>query len=484
MRKSRTLMVAVVLCLLANGSLAAEGWQGARATAGVLLFTADDGVHGRELWRSDGTPGGTRMVRDIRPGPLGSSPGLLTTADGQVFFRADDGSSATELWKTDGTKAGTVLVKDIDAGRRGQLKSLVGGTELFFLVAHRDGRSELWRSDGTTAGTVMIRWLPKHEYAGEALLAEIDGRLYFRAGSFKTGPELWTSDGTPARTHLVRDDWPGRVGSSPGGGRSCGCGRHWFAAFNGELYFNAMTPGDGAELWRSDGTNAGTVLVKDVLPGRFGSNPAPFTVWRDALYFAAGDGGSGELWRSDGTTAGTVMVKDVLPGAVSLGIDGFAGSDEELFLAVEHERRADLWRTDGSEVGTSVVADFPAGRFAGPVLPTNVGGTLFFFAMDKTIGEELWTSDGSEAGTVPVRDIAPGQASSVSSCTDRRCDDQSSMVGGNGVAFFPANDETYGVEIWISDGTGTGTTMLKDIRAGAPSSSPRQLVYVPAEGGV
>jgi ELWxxDGT repeat protein len=80
-----------------------------------LFFTATDGVHGRELWRSDGTGAGTALVYDATPGPNGSGPSDLTDVGGKVFFTAHDGVHGRELWKSDGTRTGTMLVKDINA---------------------------------------------------------------------------------------------------------------------------------------------------------------------------------------------------------------------------------------------------------------------------------------------------------------------------------------------------------------------------------
>src|SRR5215475_6536347 len=79
-------------------------------------FVVDDGVHGEELWSSDGTDGGTFLVRDINPGSLGSGVRNLTVAGAQLFFSANDGTHGFELWRTDGTPQGTVLVKDIAPG--------------------------------------------------------------------------------------------------------------------------------------------------------------------------------------------------------------------------------------------------------------------------------------------------------------------------------------------------------------------------------
>ena len=87
------------------------------SVGGRLFFTAGDGVHGRELWKSDGSRAGTVLVKDIHPvrrRPF--SRCYLTGVGGRLFFAADDGIHGEELWKSDGTRAGTVLVKDINAG--------------------------------------------------------------------------------------------------------------------------------------------------------------------------------------------------------------------------------------------------------------------------------------------------------------------------------------------------------------------------------
>ena len=95
---------------------------------------------------------------------------------------------------------------------------------------------------------------------------------------------------------------------------------------NGTVYFSASDATHGDELWKSDGTSSGTVLVSDIDPGTVSSHPRNLTVVGNTVFFAANDGTHGiELWKTDGTTAGTVMVKDVLPGHHRLVP---AGSDE------------------------------------------------------------------------------------------------------------------------------------------------------------
>ena len=109
---------------------------------GTLFFAANDGVHGTELWKSDGTAAGTVLVKDIDPAGEArtSAVGNSTNVNGTLFFTANDGTHGVELWKSDGTAAGTVMVKDIIPGSR--LAQLCRLTDV-------NGVLEFYASDGT-----------------------------------------------------------------------------------------------------------------------------------------------------------------------------------------------------------------------------------------------------------------------------------------------------------------------------------------------
>ena len=164
-------------------------------------------------------------------------------------------------------------------------------------------------------------------------MVEVNGAYYFAADDGLTGPELWKTDGTEAGTVLVKDidAWGG---SNPTELTTVG-DRLFFVAHDTPTYW---------ELWKSDGTEAGTVLVKDINPSG-NSDPTQLTAVGDRLFFVADDNLTGaELWRSDGTEAGTVLVKDIVPGSYGSGpsdlidVDGLAARAPDQPHRVGHDR--------------------------------------------------------------------------------------------------------------------------------------------------
>jgi ELWxxDGT repeat protein len=466
------------------------------AFRGLIFFAADNGFQGRELWTSDGTPQGTRLLKDINLGPNDSSPQYLTLVrddrlptKGLLYFTADDGNFGRELWRTDGTLQGTRMVRNINPGAASsdplelvKFQDAPGRERLFFSATNGVNGRELWKTEPLTDTTIMVRDInPGPEDSSPTYLTQApDGRqqrMYFRADDGVRGAELWSSDGTLAGTEIVKDIRPGSQGSNP---------------FNltraaHSLMFGADDGFRGAELWRSRGRKD-AVLVKDINPGPGDSMlesrttlmtevhfPVPGTRGRRLLVFAASDGlaHGRELWRSDGSTLGTFLVRDINPGSAdsnpsmqehplperrALVITRGRGNRLRktlLFGADDGFRGGELWRTQASFASTVLVRDINPGPASGlidnkliGVLDRGLVGSKIYFAANNgnnVNNNELWVSNGNPAipaRTRLVRDIRPGVQPS------NPTDFEVLRLGRAFLVFFAADDGLFGRELW------------------------------------
>ncbi len=144
----------------------------------------------KKLWKSDGTPSGTTLVKQIASGPASANPRYLTNVNGTLFFQASDNLNNAELWKSDGTSGGTTVVKEIRPGNYGgspgQLTN-VSGT-LYFGAYDDINGGELWRSDGTAAGTNLVKDIyPGVNGSAISEMTNVGGAVYFRARDAFTG---------------------------------------------------------------------------------------------------------------------------------------------------------------------------------------------------------------------------------------------------------------------------------------------------------
>ncbi len=376
-----------------------------------VVFTAYDAAHGTELWITDGTPAGTKLLKDIEPGAASSNPSYLTSVGDRVFF---DAFGDQQLWVTDGTEAGTVLVQATAPG---------GG----------------------------------HLYAYG--LARCGARIcFFSAGDTVHGTEPWASDGTAAGTQLLLD-------IAPSGG-SIGC-NGCFTSLGEKMVFPAEDA-QGLQLWITDGTPAGTKLLKVINPSG-NSYPNTLTLIGDRIYFSADDGRSGsEPWVTDGTEAGTVRLADLNPGAQGSTPQAFARLGDKIYALASDASGSALFALDGAGQATKLKAVGLPNKRRGQVWLTPHRGKLFFSGVDDaSTGIELYVSDGTEKGTTLAKDIAPGTADSKPLPLELAASWGTAALAETFDGFyFGATDPTDGYELWLSDGTAVGTRRWADFNPG------------------
>jgi large repetitive protein len=454
--------------------------RGAGSRRAVFLRLPDEDRDKAQIWVTDGSAAGTRQV--VSPGGVLHNGSFFATGDGRAFFLR--GAAQEDLWITDGSEAGTHRVRSLldVAGGSGPVEQAALGENLIFSALAPNGSVPLFVSDGSAAGTGLLR--RDAEFA--ASFFRFGDRLLFsasRPGGYQPG--LWATDGTPGGTRRLAPN-----------------GFSHPALLGGQILFAGLS-GFGVELMRTDGLTRAVRLVKDIDPFIVDSGvhhlcagessfPIPGAVVGGRLLFSASDGRSGdELWASDGTPAGTVLVRDIRPGRISgapepcddlpagprrsdLGLSSTPSSfvllgSVALFVADDGLRGRELWITNGTSPGTHRVADLlPGPRSSAPHDLARLGNRVYFLASNPGPGESLWTTDGTAQGTTRVLDLTLDGLPSWG---------RGLMVAA-GRLFFTVYNETTGAELWASTGVPGETGLVVDLNPGPGNSAPQFLTAV------
>jgi ELWxxDGT repeat protein len=259
---------------------------------GNLYYTATNATNGRELWRSDGSSGGTAMLKDIVPGENDSTPSAYTRAGETLFFIATDETHGRELWKTDGTAFNTSLVKDILPGTASsELKELtsLGDMLYFFAKDSATGTFQLWQSNGFEADTKALQTLVNPQ-----ALTVVGNTLFWLDQVSNNQTKVWRYIPSLGKAQEVKT-LTGNAAAPA-------------ASVNGQYYFRiVLTDSQNWQLWQTDGS-----IDKATQLYSFSYDAAAVTQFKavgNTLYFNALDLNVDKLWQTDGTATGTRLVK-------------------------------------------------------------------------------------------------------------------------------------------------------------------------------
>lgn len=393
---------------------------------GVLYFVATDTQHGDELWRTDGSISGTYLLHDIAPGRQGSFPESFVRFHDYLYFVARTATGEIELHRTDGTTIEQLTAETSFGYPRGLIvynnrlyfhRAIGDYDALFYLTesanlihdviypSMHDDRvifnGELYyiaaKNEGGHVKLFRTDGQDHHEVGGDAAprrvsnLRLIDDQLFFEAD----GASLWVTDGTDAGTRPVAalDSAAFRYEGQ-------------LTGLNGKLFFVAERAAQERydnEVWVSDGTAAGTHVLKEINPNG-AAYPTIFATIDGYIYFSADDGNGFAPWVSDGTTAGTHRMDDNSPHALHFGRDFTKFGELILFNGATAEFGNEPSLFDPVTKEVSLLQDINLASVGSNPAHLTVGEDVIYFAASDGNGL-LWQSDGTSVGTHPVSDI-------------------------------------------------------------------------------
>ena len=421
--------------------------------AGNRLYLAE----ALQIHTSDGTPG-----NDVLLGTMGFDQyhANLTVDGSRVYFNAamPAGSSVVEVWTSDGTAQGTIKLTN----------HIFNTPSPVVILAHQayfDSASNglLYATDGTAQGT--------HSLARTGVSTAIfpsNGSLLLLASPSEKDPLLWKSSGGAEAPTVVKH-------------LPSGFAQRRDAVSTGPLLF---FPWLDSQLWKSDGTADGTVLIKSFGSRAFNDlgNLVPLG---DRIVFAVDDGSHGfEPWVSDGTPEGTKMLRDISTGSASSTPYQFVVADGLVyFVATDSDHGRELWQTDGTPEGTQLAADVnPGPDSSDPYYLTPFHNVLYFAATTPASGRELWayplpnqpaiTIDDARANenagniTLPVRltRAADHRITVDYETADGSATAAHDYTAGSGTIAFEVGETSKNIVVAIADDTAPGTTRSFAVR--------------------
>lgn len=449
-----------------------------RLLAPVWIRNLSEGPRGRltgwepdamsRRWRLWGREDGTapmRVLMEVQLNSASSSPRMIAaSAAGDVWCVADAPGRRLVHTSTEGP---WIDHRYPLAGGESGPPAIAGTSGKVFLPvpdqeAPGSGKRDLLASVNNGLVTLRPESVPLNPRHVTALT---DGWVVFAGESAAGGQELWKSDGTEAGTVKVKEIRPGAEGSDPSG----------FVKVGQEVFFFADDGVHGQELWRSNGTEAGTVLAMDIRPGSAGSLPAtpsPGTAANQILWMVADDGTNGpEVWRfqtEQGRFTGALLA-DIWPGsghAAPTLLTAVPDSSRVVFAAYDPVRGQAVWQSELSGPGASLLADISPATSGQQIfqIARGAGLALMIAAEHPDYGRELWRAESGAAGASLAVDARPGPASS----------NPQGLLWAGERFLFSADDGIHGREPWVCRSSGLDAVMLDDVLPGTAGSDPAE----------
>lgn len=418
-------------------------------------FLGNTTVAGQEVWVTDGTAAGTHQVADIYPGGIALSPALLGLIGTDLIFAESTSDDTMQLFRTDGTAAGTHALSNFAPSQYGAVTESVKVNGKLYVGLRSNVtccQPDLWATDGTTVGTVQIdsnEGYPFHLQPSS--LRAFGNSVALLTNAENTGSELSVVD-TTTNALTILDIAPG-----PGSGASDGS---TIAAMDGFILYLRGNANNGLQLWRSDGTLAGTAMVMDLGPGVQLSQLSPnYNVTRvgDRAIFQSENAQDGpQLWGSDGTAAGTVpLISTPTPGVYNQPLIGVVGTRG--YYAVYNGTTYQVVVTDGTVPGTHVLTDLgPLAVNGDPngLINTQVAGD------DNLTFIYAYHPDSGAGSTKHLYAYLP-QTNVATHVVDSTLLDMSEPpLAFAGRLYFKGSDPVNADQPWVSDGTVAGTHIL------------------------
>jgi ELWxxDGT repeat protein len=408
---------------------------------GELFFAAYENVTTRmEIWKSDGTTSGTTLLKNIGGNNINGNPRDFLKWSNELLFHVDQ-SNNSFIYRTDGSIPGTVSLQN---GLVYNYKMpIVFNNELYF----QGSDQELNKLSSINGTPTLVYDVGGATYPGRSNPEVIyANKLFFTAETYYSEPQIWSTDGTSVGTTLVKTFGYAAATSTISN----------FKVYNGKLYFTTngrlytSDPEYGVELWVTDGTTTGTVMVQDINVGAGDSNPADFTLYNGELYFTATSSSIGRELFKITSTGSIVNVFDINTSGDSSPSDLFVTSNRLYYAADDGVNGREIWVTNTYSGATKqannnkllvnttqLFMDINPTGSSNPSGFANYNGKTYFSANDGINGQELWLTDLTISGTYSVSNINPSGDSNPKD-----------LIVANNLLFFSADDGATGLELY------------------------------------